>query len=127
MTMNELWQYPYLIAEINNIQTDIDRLHEKYYATLTGPSLSGMPHGNKYESSEERMACELADLDIKKSRVEAKKKKIDDYIDEINDSFMRQVLTYRCKKHWSWGKIARKIGGNNTSDSVRMAAFRFVK
>ena len=48
-----------------------------------------------------------------------------DFINSVDDSFMRMVITYRVIEGYSWAKVAMKIGGGNTSDGVRMAFKRF--
>ena len=50
-----------------------------------------------------------------------------DFINSIDDSFMRMVITYRVIEGYSWAKVAMKIGGGNTSDGVRMAFKRFME
>lgn len=48
-------------------------------------------------------------------------------INRIEDSFIRLILRYRYIDMCTWAEVADKIGGNNTEDSVRMAAKRFLK
>lgn len=48
-----------------------------------------------------------------------------EYIEGIDDSLIRQILTYRYINGLSWTQVAAHIGGGNTADSVRMAHNRF--
>lgn len=50
-----------------------------------------------------------------------------DFIDSINDSHMRMIITYRIIENYSWGQVADAMGGGNTEDSVRKAFVRFME
>jgi hypothetical protein len=50
-----------------------------------------------------------------------------DFIDSIEDSHMRLIITYRFIENYSWGEVADAIGGNNTEGSVKMAFQRFIE
>ena len=49
------------------------------------------------------------------------------FIDEIPTSRLRRIFEYRYIEQFSWVKIARLIGGNATSDSIRMEHDRFLR
>ena len=90
-----------------------------------------MPHGSGSVDKLGNYAAEIADLkalielNIQKCWYELNR--INRYIQGVEDSFMRQVLTYRYVNGLSWNQIALSIGGGNTADSVRMAHNRFLK
>lgn len=50
-----------------------------------------------------------------------------DFIDSIEDSHMRLIITYRFIENYSWGEVADAIGGGNTEGSVKMAFQRFIE
>lgn len=50
-----------------------------------------------------------------------------DFIDSIEDSHMRLIVTYRIIENYSWGKVADAMGGGNTEGSVKMAFQRFLE
>lgn len=50
-----------------------------------------------------------------------------EFIHSIKDSRMRRIINLRFLQNLSWGKVAEKIGGGNTEDSVRMAFNRFME
>lgn len=49
------------------------------------------------------------------------------FIENINDSLVRQILTLRYIEGLNWYDVADRIGENNTSESVRKIAERFLK
>lgn len=51
---------------------------------------------------------------------------IDEYIESIPDSKIRMILTLRYVNGLNWRQIAFSIGGNNTEDSVKKVAYRFL-
>ena len=93
--------------------------------------ITGMPHGNEVGDKVGKYAAEIADLknlialNIQKCWYEMNR--LNRYIDSVEDSQMRQILTLRYIKQYSWYKIANEIGGNNTADSIRMMHNRFLK
>lgn len=50
-----------------------------------------------------------------------------DFIDSIEDSRMRMIVTYRIVENYSWSQVADAMGGENTEDCVRMAFKRFIE
>lgn len=53
--------------------------------------------------------------------------KIERFLEEIDDSFIRTILMLRYVNLYSWTQIAMKIGGGNTAGSIRMAHNRFLE
>lgn len=49
------------------------------------------------------------------------------FINSINDSHVRRIITLRVVDELSWNEVADRMGGMNTEDSVRKAFERFVK
>ncbi len=49
------------------------------------------------------------------------------YINEIRDSRMRRMITYRFMDNLSWFQVAQRMGGKHTADSCRMAVERFLE
>lgn len=49
-----------------------------------------------------------------------------DFIESIDDSHMRMIITYRIIENYSWGKVADAMGGGNTEDGVKKAFYRFM-
>lgn len=128
MTKKDLSQLFYLQREIAN---DEQRLLElESAATSTTANMNGMPGGGKI-SDKTAIAAEMADLrDIiyaKKSMCIAHYNQIMRYVACIDDSFIRQIITYRHIDMMKWRDIAQKIGGGNSEDGIRKAYARFLE
>ena len=52
---------------------------------------------------------------------------VEEYISSLSDSHIRRIISLRVVEGLSWNKIAIKMGGNNTEDSVRMCYNRFIE
>lgn len=52
---------------------------------------------------------------------------VEEFIASVEDSRMRRIITLRFIDNLSWNKVADRIGGNNTEDSVKKAFYRFVE
>lgn len=49
-----------------------------------------------------------------------------DFIESVDDSHMRLIITYRIIENYSWGQVADAMGGGNTEDSVKKTFYRFM-
>lgn len=52
---------------------------------------------------------------------------VEEFIAGVDDSRIRRIITLRFIDNLSWNKVADRIGGNNTEDSVRKAFTRFME
>lgn len=52
---------------------------------------------------------------------------VEEFIANLQDSRMRRIISLRFIENLSWNKVADKIGGGNTEDSVRKAFSRFME
>lgn len=50
---------------------------------------------------------------------------IREFVDNIDDEYIKSIVTYRFIEGMSWRQVAFKMGGGNTEDSVRKAYTRF--
>lgn len=127
MTKKELKQIRYLKREIADLDREIRVLEGK--ATSTTQTITGMPFTNT-GSDKTSIGADIADLRIElknqKQRLNREYSRLKAYIYSIDDSYIRQILKYRFIKGWSWARVAYKMGGNNTEDSVRMACDRYI-
>lgn len=127
VTKEELSQIYYLNKELQMWQKELESL--ECQSLLRGQQITGMPFVSGISDKTGDIATTIADIKNiivgKQAEIQIQKKKIMTYIEKINDSYIRQIIFYRCVSCMSWSKVAREIGGNNTEDSVRMAFNRF--
>ena len=53
--------------------------------------------------------------------------KINEFINSINDSLIRQIIIYRFIYGFSWNKVAHTIGGGNNAECLRKKMYRYLK
>jgi hypothetical protein len=90
-----------------------------------------MPHGTGVCDKVADYATEIADLraliDLNLKKCFYELNRLTRYINAVDDSVMRQILSLRHINGLSWGQIAFSLGGGNTPDGVRMAHKRFLE
>lgn len=127
MTCKELSQLYHLNREI---EQDKQRLRElESAATNTNSRLSSMPHAPGI-SDKTSIAVEISYL---KGVMEAKIQqmyyeyhRMIDYVNGIDDSYTRQIISLRYINGMNWRRIAFSVGGGNTEDGVRIACERYL-
>lgn len=131
MTLKELSQLYYLTREIEADQRRLEEL-ERLAGAPSSSNLSGMPrapHGA--DSKIERMAAEIVDLQaiIAARQIQCihERARLERWINEINDSFTRQIFQYRFVERLTWVQVALRIGGGNTPGCVKMICYRYLK
>lgn len=129
VTKEELSQIYYLNKELRMWQKELENL--ECQSLLRGQQLTGMPFVSGTSDKTGDIATTMADIKSiiigKQKEIQIQKKKIMTYIEQIEDSYMRQIIFYRCVSCMSWNSVAQEIGGNNTEDSVKQAFHRFFK
>lgn len=129
VTKEELSQIYYLNKELRMWQKELESL--ECQSLLRGQQLTGMPFVSGTSDKTGDIATTIADIKNiiigKQAEIQIQKKKIMTYIEQIEDSYMRQIIFYRCVSCMSWNSVAQEIGGNNTEDSVKQAFHRFFK
>lgn len=53
--------------------------------------------------------------------------RVEEFIASVDDSRMRRIITLRFNDNLSWFKVAERLGGKSTADSVRMEFNRFME
>lgn len=121
MTRNEVNQVYYLNREIEMWQRVLGEMRE---SGPQSPKLDGMPRGRIITDPTGDAASVRADIERVIENllysIQIQRKRIYEYIGEIDDSLMRQIIMYRCMSLCSWEETATYVGGGNTADSVRM-------
>lgn len=129
LTKKELSQLYYLNREIEELQRRIEEL--ECAVTSTTSPITGMPSIHTVRDKIGEYAAEIADLrgildlNIKKCFYELNR--LNRYIQGVDDSEIRMILSLRYINGLSWQQIAFSIGGRNSEDGVRKKAYRFLK
>lgn len=129
MNKKELSQLYYLNREIEQLKSRIEEL--ECIAVSDTSRITGMPHVIGISDKVGRYAAEIADLkellnlNLKKCFYELNR--LNRYIESIDDSQMRMIMTLRYVNGLSWRQIAFSIGGGNTEDSIKKLAYRYLK
>jgi hypothetical protein len=129
LNKKELSQLKYLNREIAEQQRRLSELES--LATSCVSHITGLPRCKgvcdkvgKYGDDIADL-CALIDLNLQKCFRELNR--LTRYINSVDDSLMRQILTLKYINNLPWLQIALSIGGNNTADSVRKAHDRFLE
>lgn len=135
MTKEMLKQYRFCKKRIIEINEEIDKLKREntvqdtvqgsqrdFPYIMRARTISGCP--NIYDNS-----SNINRLYAERDRCKKIVREISVFIHSIEDSIVRRALIMRYiegDSHPKWDKIAIKIGGGNTADSIRKAVSRFI-
>ena len=129
MTLKELSKLYYLNKLIERDTMRIEELEARL-----GPgsmNLSGMPRSPSPKNMFEETEILLLEVQnrLRKEQEEYIRERIalEEYMRTVEDYQVRLILTYRFVDLMNWRQIAFRIGGNNTEDSVKQRAYRFIK
>ena len=133
MNKNQLRQLRHLKSEIRLLKQQIDNLESEIVTDRVRGSDVEHPYiertyiirGLAYDRRKikrlkeklQRRVDDLIDLVVE----------INEYIETIDDSLLRQIITLRHVNGLTWDQVAASIGGGNTADGVRMIHDRFLK
>lgn len=127
MTKKELSQLYYLSKEIKTKEEQLEQL--KAIAESTTAQLTGMPHASVANDKIGKTAAEIADIkaliQLKIQEYWHEYNRLMRYINDIDDSLVRQIMTLRYINGMTWNAVADTIGGN-TDDSVRKMHDRYL-
>jgi hypothetical protein len=123
LVKQDLKQIYYLNNELKMWQDELRRLQDRIER---GPKwYDGMPHSSEVGDPVGNIATELANckmmISCKEFEIQIQRNRIIKYIDDIEDSLLRQIIFYRCVSCMGWKEVAATIGGRATVASVTMA------
>lgn len=128
MTVKEMSQLYHLNREIEQLQQQLENIEAQAFKMTQTPSDS--PRAPGASDKVGRYAVVIADLKDKiknrKARCWDELNRLNEYIDGVDDSLTRQILTLRFMNGLSWQQVANHVG-NNTADSVRMLCNRYLR
>ena len=129
MTKKELSQLYYLKKEIKEQQNRIKELEAA--ATSCSSKIDGLPSGEGINDKIGNYAVQIADLkslldlNLKKSFYELNR--LNRYIQSVEDSQMRMILTLRYVNGLTWRQIAKSLGVAGDGSTERKKLNRFFK
>lgn len=131
MTLERLEQYRNMRAESKMWEQELDELRKKNTVvkdTVRG-SMSSFPytmHSVTIQGMQKpngRIAAQEKRLEERRERLDAMLTEIDNFIDELEDSQLRQIINYRYVQGYSWVKTARLV--HNKESAVKMRVKRY--
>lgn len=129
MTKQELSQLYYLNREIDNLKSRIVEL--ECIATSCTANITGMPHASSISDKIGKYAAEIADLkellDLNLKKCFYELNRLNRYIESIEDSEIRMILSLRYVNGLCWEQVAASISPYASGESVRKAHDRFLK
>ena len=111
---------------------------------LASPNMDGMPHGTDVGSAVEARALRIMQLEdavrrkhdalvnlrarisTKQTLVILERDRLEQYVGEIVDPFMRQIMRLRFVNGLSWDQVAACLG-NTKGESVKKRCYRYVR
>jgi hypothetical protein len=129
MTKKELSQLYYLNREIEEMKNRLAEL--ECAATVCTSTITGMPHASGISDKVGKYAAEIADLksllDLNLKKCFYELNRLSRYINGIDDSEMRMILSLRYINGLRWEQVAASISPYASCESVRKAHDRFLK
>lgn len=128
MTVKEISQLNCLNREIEQLQQKIEEL--RCLAEGTTRVITGMPHAGGISDKVGRYAARITDLhsmmDNRKARCWEELNRLYAYIDGVEDSLTRQILSLRFINGMNWQQVADCVGGGITEYSVKHICYRYL-
>lgn len=122
MTRKELAQVYHLAQELKMREKQLNELIQS--SQISSPQITGMPFANTNETSDKvadtavKIITYTEQVNVFKEALKIRKEAIDRWTMSLEDSYLRQIVHYRCYELLSWTKIAQLL--NSTPDSLRM-------
>lgn len=129
MTKKELSQLYYLEKEIKEQQKRIKELETT--ATSCSSKIAGVPSGTGNSDKIGNYAAQIADLksllDLNLRKYFYELNRLNHYIQSVEDSQMRMILTLRYVRGLTWRQIAKSMGVAGDGSTERKKLDRFLK
>lgn len=141
MTKNVLTQYDDLLRElkeveqrIRNVKAEIKRIEDEGevtdmvfggYGGIQRFTIRGYPLP-QYQRKKALLRHREITLNALKNEVEETVNDVQEFINGIEDSHVRRVISMRYIDGMTWRQIACNIGGGNSEDAVRKTVERYL-
>lgn len=130
MTTEDLRRYRNIDDEINLLEEEIIDLKNRHTIDAVKSSYSEFPyteHTQKIYGNDDTVLNLISEKQRQIAKLKALKIEIEQFVNDISDNIVRNIIKYRYIKGYSWAKVASELGGRNTRDGVRKIATRFLK
>ena len=128
MTLRELNQLRYLRREIASDQRRLREL-EMLATSPSSPNLSGISSGGSGGNRIENYVAQIADLQAvireKIAKLLQEQARLEQYIANVPESYLRQIMTLRFIEGRSWNGVAMALQGT-TEAACKMAVQRYI-
>ena len=137
-----LTQYSDLQEEVKEVRERIERTEKqiarieeegKVIDTVSGGSggiqhfkIEGFPYP-EYSRKKSLLYVRKATLVNLELELTETLNQVEEFIAGVEDSRIRRIITLRFIENLSWNKVADRIGGGNTEDSVKKSFYRFME
>ena len=123
MTRKGLNRVRTIDGELRMWRSELDRLENASRVGGVGSGNLPDPTGNKATRvADVKRIIEGRIAELELARLDAV-----EFVDSIDDPFLKMVVYYRAVCLMRWNEVANSIGGGNSAESVRQAYSRFVK
>lgn len=134
MDKEQLKQIRYIKSEIDVIENQINNIEPTMVTDKVTGSSAYFPYvqrsftlegidTNEYEKRVKRLQRKLVK---RKEKLLQLQEEANEFINNIEDSLIRQAITLKYVDGMSWENIAKKMGSSTTPDSIRMAVNRYM-
>lgn len=131
----------YLRKKIDSLQNEQAQMESKKKHSSVQASMKDFPYTRHNVHTDGYVGLTNIGANYLKSTIDTEIKKLElryekllqttndvlDFIESVEDSHMRLIITYRIIENYSWGQVADAMGGGNTEGSVKMAFQRFME
>lgn len=128
MTKQQLEQIYYTARELRMWERELERLKARSPVSSPRPQVgAGGGISDPTAQKTERVISLEDKIRELKEKLQTERDEAVQFIITIPDSLTRMVVYYRCVSLMKWPRVAYEVGGNNSTDSVRMIYKRFVE
>ena len=139
---NALSQYADLVREIEEVEQRIQKTEKDLQRLIDEGEVTDMVKGGEggiqhytitgfpqrdYGRMKILLMTRKSILHSLRSEIEQSINDVQVFINDLDNSHDRRIVTMRVIDKMSWRQIAQNIGGGNTADSVRMAYNRILE
>lgn len=123
-------------VRIENLEEQIEKMEDRGYSvkdSVKGGTggiqhfiIEGYPYP-EYTRKKTLLSIRRQQLAERELKLLELTNEVEQYINELQDSRIRRMITYRFLDNLSWVQVAYRMGNNHTADSCQKAVERFLK